>query len=247
MEWNGKVPRVSQENLFDGWGDPDEFEFSSGLKDDYDGEIVSSIFGYDARYNTGRTLCLILEVKDDADGEIIRTLYPCGSGWDNAEGGAKAVRADGKQTGFNKQTAIVDLLTSIASCGNDARDALVPRGFKPTYCPPLVGTRWHWTLKEKEYRVKDKETKEEKKGTSTRPMPVSFLGAKEGTGSVKSVRRAKGNTWDRLDEDSLQVFKEVAGEVNTHDEFIAKVSEEFEEAPEDIVMDPKFWDFLTGV
>lgn len=244
---------MSDQPSFDGWGNEDEWAFGSGLKDNFDGTIENIYFGYDSKYNNGNTLVLILEIKDVENGEEARQMYSCGDGWDNAENGSKAVREDGKQTPFNRNSAVVKFLTSLTNAqGIDkVRGQLVEAGFSPYFCTPLKGTTWHWEQKEDSYNVKDRQTGEKKAGSSTRLMPTAFVGggAEKATGAKKGARKATAkvkNTWDDLDDEVIAEFKELAAECSSQEEFIGKVSEEFSEWPEEAVLDPKFYEFLTS-
>lgn len=213
-------------NIFEGWGE--EFQFSSGLKDNFEGKIVSATFGYDAKYNNGETLCLILEIDPEDGDEPIRQLYSCGRGWDSADGGKRAVREDGKKINFNKNSAIADFYTALAQC-EGVREPLLEAGFTATYCAPLVGLRFLWRQVEKIFTMRTPEG--QKTGTSTRLMPVQYLGAP-----------AKKQT-KKVDPATLKRLKEIAEEAEDFDDFVDLASQEFD-LPE--VRDPKFFQNLLA-
>lgn len=100
--------------------DDDPFALSTGLIEEYEGEVIDSLYTFDSAYNGGDTLVLKLQIKglDEEslstfkDGETTE-LYPAGSGWEAADQGRTAVY-DGKDNKkFNKDSG-VGLLVSHA-------------------------------------------------------------------------------------------------------------------------------------
>lgn len=118
----------------------DPFAPSTGLIDDFDFTIDSARFVFDANYNNGQTLCLRLEGRTDNPQKAeLDQLYPCGSGWDVANGGREAVREDGKPKGFNNSsTYYAFIAAALAVAGDELRSRMAgdhPKG-------PMDATIW---------------------------------------------------------------------------------------------------------
>lgn len=85
--------------------------FTSGLLDNYDLTVESSIFSTDATYNNGQTVMLIWTgTTNDADYPERSIFITLGSGWDTLDGGATIERVDGKPAQFNRSTKMAILI-----------------------------------------------------------------------------------------------------------------------------------------
>lgn len=146
----------------------ESWETTSGLLDDFDGEVVESYFGYNPQYGGGDTLLLNWKVKTaEGDQDL---LISCGKKWETVDGGKSAQRTDGGKEQFVKTSHYGMILERVKKLG--AIDVLRTRG-RATEADLWTGTRWHFKREKVSYggEIGDKE----------KVMPVDFLG--EGAGA----------------------------------------------------------------
>lgn len=220
---------------------PDSWKTNSGMIDDIDVTVVEATFSFDAGYNNGQSLCLILQLDTGEGGELHKQLLSVGDGWEPAQGGEKAVRADGKAKRFNANSAYGRWLTEAAKC---AGAALVNRG-DTVEAKVWIGTQWHVETETTTTTFRG----ESEPRTFTRLLPTKFLGI---TGTLESAASDKpasngatngtGNIPAAL---KLSLIK-LAKAHGTHEEFMmAALAPEVEVVgnidAEALVMDDKFW------
>jgi hypothetical protein len=159
-------------------GPRDTYDLESGLKPQFDITIQGAEFSYDAGYNSGQTLCLIL-TGVDSDGDEQRLLFPCSPGWQPGMGGQMAEREDGAQNRtFNQQSGIGTLIVAALQSGAPLRD----RG------PATHASVWPGLSFRFERQVMNKGTQYE----TTRPLPTAFLGVGQ-TGAPVAAPAAAPN------------------------------------------------------
>lgn len=100
----------------------DPFAPSSGLADDFDGDIIGAEFGYRSSYNNGDTALLLITVKA-TDGTTIgkaeddpsetELMYACGNTWEVVDKGEGVQREDGKKMSFNKSSAVWSFIENV--------------------------------------------------------------------------------------------------------------------------------------
>jgi hypothetical protein len=102
----------------------DPFAFKTGLPDNFVFTIVDPQYNFDAQYNNGQTLLLIMNGKaqmEDGTIEDRREWKSCGNGWTNAEGGriARHETGDVLETGqtFKRQTGVAQFAQRLAELG----------------------------------------------------------------------------------------------------------------------------------
>lgn len=110
---------------------------SSGLLDDADIEITSAEFGYDAGYDNGETLILILSgTSNQAGWEEFSQFLSIGAGWQTHDNGATVVGKDG----FNKNSQYGHFIQGAIDSGAGA--VLQARGF-PDKAAIWNGLKFH--------------------------------------------------------------------------------------------------------
>lgn len=92
----------------------DKFKLESGLLGNVDVVIRDAEFLNDPAYNNGQTLqlALTMDVAGDDGGERVEN-FSCGDGWETNDGGKTAVREDGREINFNKNSKIGRLFGSL--------------------------------------------------------------------------------------------------------------------------------------
>ena len=167
--------------------DYDEFQGTSGLVDDYDGEITDAYFSTDANYNNGQTLCLHLEVAtDDTSNPEVTNLYPCGPDWASYDDGATAEHPKGEKQRFNGNTKIMKLITAAMKSG--AEDEMRRRsreefaGVGHRHAALWKGLKFHWNVQTEHVSFTDKLGNKVERDTNV-IVPTEFLGIVGETGS----------------------------------------------------------------
>lgn len=200
--------------------DFDPFSPESGLIDDFDFTVSEAWFSTDSSYNNGETLLLKLAGETDNPEEPEVTLqYSCGSGWEAADGGKRAVREDGKRRKFNKSSGIWRLVEAAMGCG--AEGVLRERG------NPFEASMWNglgFHMKRVEQGEGDFKT--------TRPLPVRYLGEGNDNGvgvaqavSASAPASAPASNGAGLSKVLEIKLKKLAKESPTHEDFIVAAFE----------------------
>lgn len=163
----------------------DPFQQDTGFKDDYDGEVIDAWFGKTER---GPDTLLFLKVRAD-DGEEVENRYGCGSDWVTFDGG-KTIEHPSKKFLNNRAKYAVLVQRAFACEGGKAavlgRNEELDSELGPRAAALWVGSRWHWEVEQEDFTIKDRESGENVKVTSTSVVPTAFLGYGEGGGSVKA-------------------------------------------------------------
>lgn len=192
----------------------DSYELEAGLKPEYDLTISKAVFQFDANYNNGQTLCLVLGGVD-GDGDEQNLLYPCSAGWQPGNGGQSAEREDGAQNRtFNQQSGIGGLILAALQLGAPLRE----RG-PATNAAVWMGLSFHF----KRLVINEGTTFQ-----TTRALPVSFLGAGQiaANGAAPAAAQTAApavpvpNGAATLDALTTAKLKAIAKKVATHDAFI---------------------------
>jgi hypothetical protein len=76
---------TKQETMMSNTIEKDLWGTETGLRDVVAGEVISSRFDFDERYNNGASLLLNLVVADEAEGDEFTVSIPVGHGWDKAD------------------------------------------------------------------------------------------------------------------------------------------------------------------
>lgn len=217
---------------------------STGLVDSYHGVVKSARFGFDAEYNNGGTCLLILEIKTDApelaDKDGIDTLkLSTGTGWIPRDSGASVAREDGKQKGFNGQTAVWVWISAAIEAG--AGDAMKANGGTPYNAATFQGLEFDF--ERVSYLDMDKKER-------TRMLPVKFTGGAGGAGGAGvgvTGATSTGTTKPAVDEAKKAELVTLAKECEMHDAFVERAFVEVEGVAGDatleaLVMDTAFWE-----
>lgn len=148
----------------------ESYDTTSGLLDEFDGEVQRAWFATDARYNDGKSIMLHLEIKTtDPDVPEVTEKFPVGTGWDSTDGGATIVHEKGK-TQFNSSSIygkILDLVKKDGGILHDVLPVLKSRG-PSTNAAIWVGLTFHFKKTEFNYGAEI--------GAKSRVIPVKFLG-----------------------------------------------------------------------
>lgn len=159
----------------------DPFKTDSGLKDDFDGEVVDGWWATDPNNKRDpKALFGFLKIQAD-DGEIVEPRYSSGTGWGSFDGGVTAEheKDNERMRGFNNSTAYAEFINAaIALAEEELRNrnaALNNRG--PRDMNLWKGLRFHWEVKSEPYSFTDRETQQKVEGVSNRLLPTAFLGA----------------------------------------------------------------------
>ena len=233
------------------------FGGTAGLSDDFDFTITSAQFGYDSEYMDGKALCMIIEGSNEDEGTEERLLLSTGTGWEDADKGARAVlekTGEPKESGFNRSCRYQQFL--VQACKVGAEEVLAERG--ESYEAAIWdGLRFHMmrgAIVSGEFEAgvlpKNPVSGEEKQAGDL--YPSEFLGegkaAKKATGTAKKAAGAKKKTAAELkakaakakaadaDDDPIMVsLKELANEVGVdeHDTFIERAMDEIEGVADD--------------
>ena len=156
-----------------GWDRPLE----SGLRDDYNGTILKSYFGTDARYQNGQVVLLKWDIAGQTDdGPFEDTvLISIGANWSTLDGGATIVHDSGKDryfTGGSHYGKVIARVTGKPEDGGlDQGELLASRG-NPFQAKVWEGLKFHFTRESFNYGGEI--------GTKEKLMPTAFLGAEGG-------------------------------------------------------------------
>lgn len=214
----------------------DPFELASGIE--YDAEIKDAYFGFDAAYNEGETLCLVLELETD-DGTERKQLYPCGDKWETTDGG-KTIQAINpkKKNRVNTQSGL-GLLVSYAIALDGVKELLLGAAVDKTQ-PNLEAGIWkglNFTFAAVEFsgKVNGKDRK------WNRTLPTEFLGGEGAVAGEPAVKLSK----DQVIEAAI---REVATSSDTFTTFMERAIVEVDGVEgsdwEQIINDETYYDLL---
>lgn len=158
----------------------DPFHQDTGLKDDYDGEIIDSWFAKDPAYNNGQTLQFYMKIAAD-DGEEVEVRYACGDQWDSFDGGQTAEHASKKF--FNKQSTYGVLVQHAFEAG--AEDVMRERSSKgrmdgdmplgPRAAELWKGLRFHMSVVTTDRKIRGEDV------STSKAFPDKYLGIGDGS------------------------------------------------------------------
>jgi len=149
----------------------DEFDTDKGMKEDYDGTIREAYFQA-ADFGTS----LILMINAD-DGVEVESRYSVGTDWASFDGGETVEHPSKQKIRADSQLATLVDRAMMAGAESVIRERSEGHGQKTAKLWP--GLKFHWQTFGKPYSVKDRETGEEKSGTSFKSYPTAFLGVHE--------------------------------------------------------------------
>jgi len=145
-------------------------QFGSGLREEYDFNILKASFGYDLGYQNGQQLLLILEGFDEEEEEA-REILSMGSGWESTDGITATHPHKAKPN--NRSTFSRWCAYAADSIEAKGQDWLLDKDV-------LDSTIWNdtkWHLQEKEIVPAFTPRGESQERPATiRRMPVEFLG-----------------------------------------------------------------------
>lgn len=237
----------------------DEFnswETSSGLIDEYTGEVVDAHFGYKEEYRNGEALLLFLEIQtgDPELGEagVITEQYPVGNGWETGDKGKTTTHESGRAKKFNGNSGIGLLIDSIRDAGGIA--ALSKKG-ESNEAASYIGL--NATFTRKEFSMKNPDGGDDVKWAR---MLVSEVHQGNGKTVAKKAESAQDTSSDDSETPSatehkipaaLKIkLKKLAGEAADHDAFVEAAYEidgvDGNQAVEDAVGDEAFYTSLKG-
>jgi len=136
-------------------------------------------FSYDADYNKGQSLCLVVSARCD-DGRVEKILLPVGDGWEAAPGGQEIRREDGNNTRrVQKQSAYGQFIQSVVDLSGVNPGLLQhleshPEGPKQTAM--WIGMGLHVIRKEEKYTIPDRQTGVVTERITQRLIADAFLG-----------------------------------------------------------------------
>lgn len=223
----------------------DPFELTTGLVDDFDGVVVDSLYTYDASYNNGDTAVLKLTVQADEPGTFpedntTTILYPCGEGFEPAEGGMIALK-DGNPKKFNKQSGVGLLLDSAFSIPELA-EVIKARNTDPMNVRADIWTGLHLSFTNKEFSWTDRKTKEQR--SYTRMLVSGLLGD-----SPVVEAGPKAEVVYQVPAEVRGALKAIAVSAGTHDEFVTKAfgaDVELDDATQAALVDRSFYESLRS-
>lgn len=237
----------------------DPWAGTSGLRDDFDGTIVSAKFIYDSEYFNGDALLMTMEVTPDDGGEPEILKLSVGKGWDQDAKGAKAKREDNSDPkGFNKSTnyfrfCAAALETDFAPTlrENVPWDASIWEGqnfhfnrlpfpnFDPAKEPTEVTCP---TVYNGAGEAEEKPAKKAPASTSKKAEPTAAEKAKAKAAAAKAAA-AKGDEAVDAGDPNVEILKQLAVDSGSHDEFIEKAYAALDDgdAYEDSIVDDSFY------
>ena len=144
----------------------EDYELESGLPDDFDAQIIESVFGFVAEYQEGKVplLLLSLEGKDIEPQEV---AFSIGADWKIIDNGRQVEHAKGKKR-FVATSMIGRLINRVC---NEMNVALWDKGF-PTQADIWNGLAFHWKREEISF---GKGIMSEKGGKTSHLMPSDYL------------------------------------------------------------------------
>lgn len=158
----------------------DPFAPSTGLPDDFNGEIKEAWFAYDPEYQDGQIPMLhmtLITDDDDFNAQDKPLKFACGKGWVIEGRGETVSREDGTTKGFHEGTAYQLFIMSALECAGAENVLRSESRGDPRKAAMWNGLSWHFKRTEHDYGGEI--------GKIARLMPKLFLGEK-GIGSVEA-------------------------------------------------------------
>jgi len=239
---------MSNDTINDGF---DPWATSTGLWQEADAEIRDAHFGYDAGYNNGDSLLLLLEIQSDdpdvGEGGTDTLLIPVGNGWEKADkDGEKVQHESGKRRNVNASTGLGTLIKSVKDC---------PEVLAVTKGDPTEAATWKGLPKVTFTRVSETKTFSGEERTYNR---IHITGLAEGatttaapTTTKAAPATAKSDAGDSGLPKVLTVkLTKLAKECDDHDTFVERALTEIDGADEEPasskVLDAAFYEGLKG-
>ncbi len=164
--------RMSDNPLGEGWA------LGSGLLENEDVWVQGASFAFDADYNSGQSVCCVLNVQC-GDGRLEKILLPVGDGWEPGPGGSEVRREDGNATRqVQKQSAYGQWIGSVIDIAkvDPACMAVLQTRTNVKEAVTWLGLGFHVARKEEKYTMKDRQTQQMIERTTQRLIAESFLG-----------------------------------------------------------------------
>lgn len=157
------------------------WETTRGLITDYDGTVTGARFKFDPRYQDGTVLLLEWDIATGLpDQPSVTERFSCGNGWTTTDG-ATAQRSDNGDK-FQKSSIYGHIIETAKGDAN-ALAMLQQRG-DPTNANIWVGTKWRF----EEVELQFGKGSDGQPITSTRVMPVEFLGTEDNPGAGQQAQ-----------------------------------------------------------
>lgn len=194
------------------------WETSSGLLDEYEGTVAEAWFDTDLDYQNGEALLLHWQVTDIvADGaahDEITEKFSVGAGWSAVDNKQRAEKEYG-DSDFNENSKygrIIDRVATNEGAFEGALDVVAERGDEKD-ATVWEGLRFRFARETVDYGGEI--------GERTFIMPVEFLGVAD---EVSEVGKSNGSS-EASREELVEKLTELAKEVDSHTEFLAKAAD----------------------
>jgi len=147
----------------------DEFDTDKGIKEDYDGVVKEAYF---QAGDMGRTSLVLMVMADD--GEEVEARYSVGSDWASFDGGETVEHPSKSKIRADSQLATLVEKAMLSGAEHVIRQRAEGKGQKTAKLWP--GLKFHWEVEAKPYSFQDRQSGEERSGTSYKSYPTRFLG-----------------------------------------------------------------------
>lgn len=179
----------------------DEFDTDKGIKEDYDGVVKDAFFQVGEQ---GRTNLVLMVAADD--GEEVEARYSIGADWASFDGGETIEHPSRTKIRADSQLAVLVERAMVAGAEHVIRQRSAEFGGKGQKTAKLwPGLKFHWDVDAKPYDFQDRQTGEQRSGTSYKSYPSRFLGEQsvadtpsESTGSAPSSPQVPADIIARL-------------------------------------------------
>lgn len=193
---------------------------STGLLDDCDITITKAEFNYDAQYDNGETLIMIMEGTSNHEAyEDFTQFFSIGAGWDTEDNGATVVGKDA----FNSNSQYARFFLAAIDL---AGDALTGRGF-PDNASIWTGLKFHVNRATVDYggEIGEKQVL----------LPTAFLGVDSGKAEAPAPAATPEPTGASNGTNAALRAKLMATAMasSDHDAFLETVMEKYPEVQED--------------
>lgn len=149
------------------------WEFGTGLREEYDFTIYMAYFGTDAAYGNGELTLLILQGVDENDEEA-RELFSVGKSWETLDGGKTIAFPEKPDKKINQNSMYAKFCQSaLEACEKAKSTYLIDEG-DPKIAQTWINTKWHMTQKEATRGFTNPSG--EKVEARVRLLPETFLG-----------------------------------------------------------------------
>lgn len=225
----------------------DSYELSSGLVDEFDGQILDAWFTVDNSYNADVTV-LKLHVKalepdvfPAEDQNTTELIFPCTKGFEATDKGARLIHDSGKPRKIHKSSGLGLLVGAVCELDGGV-DLLKSRG------PATSADIWKglsFTFENREFSWKGSDGQEH---TYTRMLPAAILEAGEGSAPAATNGSTNGSAEVSISPMLKGKLKALAGSTANYDQFMeqAFATLELDADAEAAVMSESFYASLAS-